>query len=74
MKTYSQVVTIFQGLINNGNGTKEEAILAIDNSISLLGMFNAAKGVGALDENGSCEDFSIAHMTAYNNLTGSSKY
>jgi hypothetical protein len=69
MKNYSQVIEIYKGLVG-GNATREEAIAEIDKSVDIKGMWNTAHDVYALDENRSCEDFAIAHMTAYNNAFG----
>ena len=68
INTFEKVIEIYKGLV--GTEDFEEALWKLDADIDKFGMWNIAKGCNALDENKSCEDFSIAHMTAFNNTFG----
>lgn len=68
INSFEKVVEIYKGLI--GTDDYEVALERLDADIDKFGVWNIAKGVNAIQEDGSCTDFSIAHMTAFNDTFG----
>ena len=66
MNSYEKVIEIYGNIA--GTTDRKRIVSLIDKSISVAGMWSVANSVDALDENRSCEDFSISHMTEYNKL------
>lgn len=68
MRSYEEVLDEVKLIANIEDHA--EAVSYLDSFIDLKCMWSIAYDFDALDENRSCEDFSIAHMTEYNKLFG----
>lgn len=66
---YEDIIRIHKGLMD-GNPSRAEVVESIDRNIELMGGFwKFAVAYNAIDKT-NCEDFSIDHMTEFNNTFG----
>ena len=68
MNAFEKAIKIYKGLV--GTDCFEKALEQLDRDIELCGVWNIAHQMHLLSEDRDCEEFSIAHMTAYNKTFG----